>query len=70
MYFLKQKVFLKKQCQFGYMTLRNFPKVLFLLNSHAIPLLGFLTLLTRIKSQDVQFSDYFFVGNKSGYATN
>ena len=31
---------------------------LFLLNSHVIPLLGFLMLLTRIKSQDVQVSGF------------
>ena len=48
----------------------NFPKVPFLLNSRSIPLLGFLTLLTRIKSQDVQVSDYFFVVSKSSLGTN
>ena len=51
-------------------TFRNFPKVPFLLNSNAIPLLGFLTLLTRIKSWDVQVSDYFFVVSKSSLGTN
>ena len=50
-------------------TFRNFPKVPFLLNSNAIPLLGFLTLLTRIKSWDVQVSDYFFVVSKSSLGT-
>ena len=52
------------------MTFRNFSKVPFLLNSHAIPLLGFLMLLTRIKSQNVQVSDYFFVVSKSSLGTN
>ena len=69
MYFLKQKVFLKNNVSLC-ITFRNFPKVPFLLNSHAIPLLGFLTLLTRIKSQDVQVSDYFFVVSKSSLGTN
>ena len=51
-------------------TFRNFPKVLFLLNSHAIILLEVFMLLTRIKTQNVQVSDYFFVVSKSGYATS
>ena len=52
------------------MTFRNFPKVPFLLNSYVIPLLEFLMLPTRIKSQDVQVSDYFFVVSKSSLGTN
>ena len=69
MYFLKGKVFLKNNVSLS-TTFRNYPKVPFLLNSHAIPLLRFLMLLTRIKSQDVQVSDYFFVVSKSSLGTN
>ena len=65
----QQNVFLKTKIPKNNVSLcitfRNFPKVPFPLNSHTIPLLGFLTLLTRVKSQDVHVSDYFFVVSKS-----